>query len=179
MRSVLIALLLVGACDVGQVNAPGPGPGNNGGPDAPAGTPDAAPAVGGPDASPNAQACRNPVNTAASGNHNAGTDCMAGNCHGPGGAGPTWTVAGTLYTSAAGTTPIVGGTITLTLAAGAPIDLVSAQNGNFWTADPVALPINTFASKCPAITPMISAVAVGSCNSCHVPNSATGSIHLP
>jgi hypothetical protein len=175
MRAMLLAaVVMVTGCDVGSVTVPAP----NSADANPNGAADASNLTGA-DANPNAVSCRNAVNTIATGNHNAGTDCMAGNCHGPGGAGPTWSVAGTLYDSAAGNTPIVGATITIVDANGATQDLVSAKNGNFYTATIAALPVKTYASKCPTLTPMIAMSAVGSCNSCHVPGSATGAVHLP
>ncbi len=179
MRAILIAVLLVAACDVGEVTIPAPAPG---GPDAtPAapGAPDAAPASAGPDAAPSTLVCKNAVNTADTGHHNPGLDCMSAGCHGPGGQGPLWTVAGTLYGAAAGGAPIAGATITVVGANGVSTDLVSAQNGNFYTGVTIALPAKVYASKCPAVTPMISAVSIGSCNSCHVAGSATGAVHLP
>ena len=178
MRSLSILLALVAACDVGSVTVPAPGP-NNTGPDAtPDPTlPDAAP--GTPDGAPATAQCKNGVNTAASGNHNPGTDCMAGNCHGPGGAGPLWTVAGTLYGAANGGAPITGATITVIDANNVSHDLVSALNGNFYTGETIPLPAKVYASKCPAISQMNATVSVGSCNSCHTAGSATGAVHLP
>jgi hypothetical protein len=184
MRSPWILLAFVAACDVGSVTVPAPGPNPGGGPDAPPaapGTPDAKPAAPGtPDGGGASQlVCKDGVNTADSGHHNPGTDCMSGNCHGPGGAGPTWTVAGTLYGAAAGGTPVAGATITVIDANGTSHDLVSAQNGNFYSGVAIPLPAKVYASKCPAIQPMNATVSVGSCNSCHTAGSATGAVHLP
>jgi hypothetical protein len=160
------------ACDVGQVNIPGPGPG---GPDGAPGSPDAG--VGGPDAPTAAATCRNAAAPNGSGNHNAGLACNSGNCHGPAGQGPTWTVAGTLYTTAGGGTPIAGATITVRDANGTMLDLVTAQNGNFWTPQTVAMPVTVYASQCPLLKSMV-ATATGDCNQCHVAGSATGAVYL-
>lgn len=172
-----IVLALVAACDVGSVTIPAPGPG--GGPDANPNAPDAAPvAPGTPDAAPAAAQCKDGVNTVDTGHHNPGADCMAGNCHGPGGAGPLWSVAGTLYSTAGGGTPVSGATITVIDANGASHDLVSALNGNFYSGVAIPLPATVYASKCPAIQPMVSTFSLGSCNSCHAAGSATGAVHL-
>jgi hypothetical protein len=179
MRPPVLLLALLAACDVGQVSGPPPS-----GPDAPAsaidapaGGPDAAPAAGGPDAAPSA--CRNAVQTADSGHHNAGANCIVSGCHGGGGGGPVWTVAGTLYASAAGGTAVTGATITVIDANGATHDLVTALDGNFYTGAAILLPAKVFASSCPSIANMNATVAVGSCNSCHAGGNATGAIHLP
>jgi hypothetical protein len=187
MRSPWILLAFVAACDVGSVNtpAPGPGPGGGGGPDAPPaapGTPDAAPAAPGtPDGGGGGSqlVCKDGVNTADSGRHNPGTDCMTAGCHAPGGGGPTWTIAGTLYAAAGGGTPVAGATITVIDANGASHDLVSAQNGNFYTGVSIPLPAKVYASKCPAIQPMTETFSTGSCNSCHVAGGKTTPVHLP
>jgi hypothetical protein len=179
MRAPVLLVALLAACDVGQINGPPGAPG----PDAPAsaidappGAPDGAPAMGGPDAAPSA--CRNAVQTADSGHHNAGANCNVSGCHG-GGGGPVWTVAGTLYSSAAGGTPMTGATITVIDAKGATHDLVSALNGNFYTGQAIPLPAKVFASSCPTIATMTSSISLGSCNSCHVGGNATGAAHLP
>ena len=179
------AFSLTAACDVGSVNGPGPGSGSDpGAPDAgsgsnPApGTPDAAP-VAGPDAAVTGPQCRNAVQTADSGHHNPGTNCGVSGCHGGGGGGPRWTASGTLYKSAAGGTPLAGATVTVVDANGVTLDLVTAQNGNFYTGNTIALPATVYASQCPTLTQMVSSVSNGSCNSCHVGGSATGAVHLP
>ena len=184
MRPPVLLLALLAACDVGQVNGPPGAPG----PDAPAsaidgpsspGTPDGPAASGGPDAAPATSMCRNAVQTADSGHHNAGANCNVTGCHGGGGGGPVWTVAGTLYASTAGGTAVKGATITVVDANGATHDLVTAQNGNFYTGEAIPLPATVFASSCPSIANMVSTVSLGSCNSCHVGGSATGAVHLP
>jgi hypothetical protein len=164
---------ITAACDVGQVTVPAP----SGGPDASAAAPDAA-AASAPDTA-SGPACRAAVQTADTGHHNPGQNCGVTGCHGGGGGGPVWTASGTLYTSAAGTTPMVGATVTVIDANGVTIDLVTAQNGNFYTGNAIALPAKVFASQCPSLAQMISTVSAGSCNSCHVGGSATGAAHLP
>jgi hypothetical protein len=125
--------------------------------------------------------CEQPVQTNASGEHNAGQPCMP--CHAAGGGGPIFTIGGTVYTTKLGGTPVVGGTIIAKDANGATIKLISAQNGNFWTNQAVAFPITVSASRCPDTQPMLSPVNLegGNCNAagCHTPQTATGYVHLP
>ena len=92
---LLAAWTLAGAgCDVGTVldNQ------NIDVPDAGADDPDAAEV-----------ACVPAANGVGDGHHNPGTVCA--DCHSPGGTGPTWSLAGTAYTSSAGGTPVIGATI--------------------------------------------------------------------
>jgi hypothetical protein len=121
---------------------------------------------------PAMQSCIDPV-AVTSGHHNAGEDCMA--CHASFGS-RTWTVAGTLYDSAAGTAPIAGATVEVIDANGQVVRMPTADNGNFWTTQPVALPLTVRASKCPDDVPMQGAASSGSCNGCH---GAGSRIHLP
>lgn len=123
-------------------------------------------------------ACRNqvPSNQLSSGHHNAGQDCL-NSCHNHG-----FTLAGTLYTSAAGATAIAGGTITVTDATGKTFDVVSQLDGNFYTSTAVTFPVTVIASECPNIEMMTAPLTSkqGGCNNtaCHQPN-ATGRVHLP
>lgn len=117
----------------------------------------------------NAQ-CENLVTPAPNGHHRPGETCIVGGCHGaPVGAGaPLFTVAGTLYTTAAGTTPKVGATILLPVAGtGMPRKLVTANNGNFWLEAASPLPTRPKASLCPTTIQMTNQAADGNCNSCH------------
>ena len=172
MRSLLVTVLAVSGCTVGEVGPTGAGP------DAPVG--------GNPDASagPDAPAgltfgtCRDQVTAnLGNGHHNAGQDCQSG-CHDHG-----FTLSGTVYTSAAGTTPAVGATITIKDAAGVMFDVVSATNGNFSTTRAVTFPVLVVASSCPSATPMSGSIAAGNggCNKsgCHVPGVGQGAVHVP
>ena len=167
------ALVALTACfDLGDVRDVG-GPG--GGPDAGTGGDD----PGGPDAGGASLECLDAVPNPGDGEHNPGQACIA--CHQADG-GPTFTLAGTLYADPAGTTPLAGATIVVTDADGTVTELVTRQNGNFWTNDPLAFPVRVSATRCPDTTPMIGAVAApGDCNSggCHAAGSATGPVHLP
>ena len=95
-------------------------------------------------------------------------------CHNHG-----FTVAGTVFTSANSNTAVVGATVTVKDANGQVVDIVTQQNGNFYTSTQVAFPLTVMASSCPAATSMIGQVAQGGggCNqtNCH----SAMRIHLP
>lgn len=130
-----------------------------------------------PDAPPQQVACEEPALTVPNGNHNAGLDCLT--CHDGNTLGaPTWTIAGTLYDSAAGTNPVSAATILVTDANGVELKLITADNGNFYTSEPVTFPLTVGASKCPDTKFMTGTPQVGACNSCHT-GGAIGRIHLP
>jgi hypothetical protein len=145
--------------------------------------PAGADAAVGPDADPNAPdgapaaACTPAVSGVGSGEHNAGQACIA--CH-AGNGGPDFTLAGTLYTSSAGGTPIAGGTITVTDADGTVVEVVSQNNGNFYTLAALTFPVQVSASRCPDSAAM-SSDAAGDCNAggCHTAGGSPGRIHLP
>ncbi|HJZ85087.1 MAG TPA: hypothetical protein VKN99_07935 [Polyangia bacterium] len=131
-----------------------------------------------PDAAPDAM-CDPIANTNDSGHHNSGADCMS--CHNGNTAGaPKWFVAGTIYTSAIGGTPIAGATIHVRDANGQQLTLVSALNGNFYTSLSVVYPLTVSASACPNAAPMLATVAApGGCNSCHLSGGTPGRVRLP
>ena len=117
--------------------------------------------------------------TPSLGHHNPGLNCITGNCHGPGGSGPLWTVAGTLWADTAGTTPLSGATVVVTDANGQVLQLATATNGNFHTATPVVHPLTVMASKCPNTLQMTAKVsAVQGCNQTNCHNAAMP-MHLP
>lgn len=173
-----ISMLALAACEVGDITARAPGTADAQVP----GAPDGAPSVG-PDAAPGSGgdastlACKDPVATQATGEHNPGTTCMS--CHGAGGGAPRFTMGGTLYATATGGAPVVGATITMIDATGATIDVVSAKNGNFWAVQAVTYPVTVYASSCPNVQPMIAKSATGDCNSCHTSGVGPGTVHLP
>jgi hypothetical protein len=154
----------------GQPDAPGGG----GQPD---GRPGDAPMI---DAPPAPFMCRNKITTGLdTGHHNAGQNCQQ-SCHNHG-----FFMSGTIYTSASGTTPAVGASLTFVDANGMTGDMVSGLNGNFWWAVlDVTFPVKITASSCPDIKPMVMTVnASGAgCNKtgCHDTSGTTGNrIHLP
>lgn len=173
-------MLLVG-CTVGEGNIGNGGGGGSGdGSDDPmvdAGTSASDGSnVGGPDAA--VFTCRNKVaaGTLSNGHHNPGQDCLNG-CHNHG-----FSLAGTLYTTAGGGTAVQGGSVTVVDANGQTFDVVSQQNGNFYTTKPVTFPVKVTASLCPDIKPMSGSIASGSggCNKsgCHTVAGA-GRVHVP
>lgn len=173
------------ACDVGSVvqNSTGTDGGNNGGTDG----------SGSGSGSGSAQ-CEEISATPPDGHHNPGQSCIAAGCHltGQVGAGaPPFTYAGTLYTTAAGTTALAGATIFVKLGA-TEKKVITANNGNFWMSGPPAgldPPTNaatalTKASGCaaaPMAVPMVGALVQGggNCNNCHRNGGTTSPIHLP
>lgn len=158
----------------------------SGQPDAREGIPDAnvdTPDADLPDADPNAPdatpflTCREPgpAPSPASGMHNAGLSCMT--CHGASGGAPRWYAAGTLY-EADRQTGRAGVNVTVQDANGKIVNMVSANNGNFWTPEPLVYPLYVFASLCPDINSMGQQVPDGAnCNGCHN-NVTRGRIRL-
>ncbi|HTL34668.1 MAG TPA: hypothetical protein VL326_16180 [Kofleriaceae bacterium] len=143
---------------------------------------------------------QNATATAPDGHHNAGMSCIAANCHltGQTGAGaPAYTYAGTLYTTAAGTTPMMGSTIFIKMG-GTEKKVITAGNstpagaGNFWmTGAPAGIepPTNAMTGNTKASDCSVAAMAVpmsgalvqggGNCNNCHRNGGTTSPIHLP
>ncbi len=77
--------------------------------------------------------CRPVVLGVGNGRHNAGKACLS--CHnGSVARARIWTAAGTLFNKSGAT--LSGATITLIDATGKTFDLVSQENGNFYTDDP-------------------------------------------
>jgi hypothetical protein len=112
-------------------------------------------------------ACLPAVPSPGSGHHNAGADCAQ--CHDSLGASRRWTIAGTLYASAAGGSAVGGATIEIVDANGTKLDLHTYANGNFYTTQVVKFPLHVRASKCPGSEKMVAAAGAGSCNAsgCH------------
>jgi hypothetical protein len=110
-------------------------------------------------------ACINAVASPGSGKHHPGEDCIG--CHDN--QGPAFTIAGTLFTGLATTTPVSGATVEVTDANGKVVKLTTYTNGNFFTTTTVKFPLKVHATQCPANLPMVASVAQGSCNTggCH------------
>jgi cytochrome c5 len=114
------------------------------------------------------------------GRHNVGQPCQG--CHGTGvGGAPKFTMGGTVYQTQQGVGAIQGATIIVTGADGKVQKAISANNGNFWTVDPIAYPATVSASLCPDTKPMVTQITDGDCNSgnCHGPQAAVGRVHVP
>jgi hypothetical protein len=92
-----------------------------------------------------------------------------------------FTVAGTVYSTVNGNTPVIGATVRVKDAAGVTHDMVTMNNGNFYMSTQVTYPLTVLATSCPNIQPMSAQVAgpgPAGCNrtGCHVSNNR---IHLP
>ena len=114
--------------------------------------------------------CEQEVAPAGTGHHNPGMSCLTSGCH-RGGGGPVYTVGGTLYDAHAGGLPVAGATVVVIDGDGNRFELPTAQNGNFWSTEPMVFPLLVRASQCPLDAPMISLSQNGDCNSggCHGP----------
>jgi YD repeat-containing protein len=94
-----------------------------------------------------------------------GSNCLE--CHGGGGgeeSGPRWTLAGTWDRQ--------GNRIAVRDAAGKAFTLTANRAGNFWTAEPLAFPLQVSVDGQPMPGGVTS--AQGSCNRCHQRAGATG-----
>jgi hypothetical protein len=129
---------------------------------------------GGTDAG-NGATCEQAVTSLPNGNHNAGLACLS--CHN-GTVAPRWYAAGTLFATTQGGSAISGATIIITDANNTTVKLVTAANGNFYTPQPLVMPLRVKASKCPDTRSMPPMATSGDCNSCHQATT-TGRIHLP
>jgi hypothetical protein len=118
--------------------------------------------------------CQNAATPPTDGHHNTGKNCFD-NCHNHG-----FTLAGTLYTNDTGNTGFAGATITVTDSNNKTVQVVTHQNGNFYTFEPLAFPVLTLASQCPSAVKMNVAVASTGrgCNTCHV-GGTNMQLHLP
>ena len=110
-------------------------------------------------------------------NSGGGAGCL-GQCHNGNGLGETYTAAGSLWNRrTAGGDPIEGAYVYVIGADGKVVQLMTAQNGFFWTHEELAAPIRTYASGCPSVLAMEDNSS-GNCNSaaCH---SEDNKIYLP
>jgi hypothetical protein len=176
MRSSILAVLVLGACSIGT-------------PGSPVLPIDAPPPI-------DAYHCDNATTPGLAGPgsgttgdpqlgsaHHPGDDCMECHLTGVNGA-PVFSIAGTLYTDPSGATPVSGATIYVHDANGQEIRMPTAVNGNFFTAQPVALPLmgteldGAKATQCPD-TRTMQETTTGGCNSqgCHAdPNSGSNNL---
>ena len=119
--------------------------------------------------------------TPPSGRHNPNANCMNG-CHGDGtGGAPIFTVGGTLSETAGASPAVLGATVTLTDNVGTVIDMITADNGNFWTEQAIEFPATIEVSLCPDTVAMPGPITTGNCVAgCHVAGgTAGGRVHLP
>jgi hypothetical protein len=114
--------------------------------------------------------CEQEKASSGTGYHNPGQGCLTAGCHRQG-SGPEFTIGGTLYVDRDGNAPVAGATIVVIDGDGQELELVTADNGNFYTNLPVRMPLYLRASKCPSDIAMVSLAQSGDCNSgsCHGP----------
>lgn len=96
--------------------------------------------------------------------HHAGRDCVA--CHATLEADKRYVYAGTVYTSAAGTTPSVGSVVEITESSGTRISVTTDSNGNFYTTRGTRGATYSATVKGNTLG-MISTATNGGCSSCH------------
>ncbi len=102
-----------------------------------------------------------------------GTDCLG--CHQQGGkANSVFTVAGTVMTSSTCPTAVKGATVMITDNGGSSFELLSNEVGNFFSSDPVQLPLTVSVQLDGAIYEMASPSPQGSCGACHSEGSQLG-----
>ncbi len=78
--------------------------------------------------------CKNPATPPGDGHHFPGQSCFQ-SCHNHG-----FTVAGTLYTNDTGNTAFAGATITITDSNNQTVNIVTQNNGNFYSTANIAGP---------------------------------------
>jgi hypothetical protein len=102
-----------------------------------------------------------------------GEDCNG--CHRKGGNARAFTVSGTVFShadvyapsNAVDSTGVAGVEVRVTDADGKQLSLQTNAAGNFYTAEPVRLPLITEIQRGAAIRHMSSSVTSGGCSSCH------------
>lgn len=174
--------------------SPTPGGGTGGGQDAGAGDASAPDAADG--AAPGANAFTGAAAYAAktgpstrngdhpNGGNPAKLDCMTSSCHGQGGEGPRFVAGGTIYTSAAATTPAAQVEVRLLDAKGNAVSAYTNADGNFFVRQnqgaKLAFPLKVGARNATVTRPMSAAIADGACSTaaCHG-GAATGVAHVP
>jgi hypothetical protein len=181
IRIAVILLAFSAACDVGTAAQSGGGPDGGGGGAKMDGS------------GSNVAQCVDPVNPppashthtnpAIAGNPtNQGLDCLSAGCHNAGGGGGQYQFAGTIYTTAGGTTPAPGVTIRVSFG-GSVTTATSDDKGNFYAVQAVTFGVGTTAdvTSCPTITPMVTKLTIasnGGCNGCHAPGGTQSAIGL-
>lgn len=95
-----------------------------------------------------------------------GEDCLS--CH-SGGEAPTWSFAGTIFTSpeAAASDGRQGITVTVEDRNGKRVSVRSNEAGNFYSAEKLVPPFRAWVSLGGRISEMEDTFEYGSCNACH------------
>jgi hypothetical protein len=110
----------------------------------------------------------------ADGHHNPGMACMD-RCHTQNSIGIPFLLAGTVYTTATGTAPLIGATLTIVDGAGIRTTAISAENGNFFVAlnnnnKTVKYPVSASIGSCASMQTQITSATMNNCNTagCHI-----------
>lgn len=110
-----------------------------------------------------------------------GQPCLS--CHSVGSSSAAsafpFTLGGTVFVDLEGTQPVEGATITVTGADQAVLELTTNEAGNFYSTEAVQLPAMTTVTLGADTLSMLLATGTGDCNSCHIPATLTGGIHVP
>lgn len=102
-----------------------------------------------------------------------GTDCQS--CHTEGGSAVSvFTVSGTVFVGPDCPQPVAGATVDLVDGEGTEVAMVSNEEGNFFSAEPLAPPFHVSVTSGDTTVDMITAFQNGSCNSCHQEGSTLG-----
>lgn len=170
--ALLLPSLLLAACTVGELPAPG-----GGGDDVGNGCVDVLAA----------NLLQDAHLHVAGGTDNHDLDCTTSGCHSkttPGTDAPVFRFGGTIYQKD-GTTPAAGGVVTFTVAGMAPMPYYADKGGNFYVMDGDGLP-DPFngavaASTCPDIRKMVGVVTTVNCgngSACHALGGAGGKMTI-
>ena len=109
-----------------------------------------------------------------------GANCIACHSYGNIDDGPQFSIAGTIFEDGAGTDGFKGATIRIFDAAGNTFELTSNREGNFFTDDFIAFPINAEVEVDGAIRVMNDPIETGECNTCHTCEGDAGNkIFIP
>lgn len=101
-----------------------------------------------------------------------GSDCLA--CHDGSDEASKFTAAGTVFTDIDGTLDAEGATVRITDADGTTVEYTANSAGNFYTQDPLKMPISAEVEIDGNILAMIAPVSTGACNSCHMCGGQAG-----
>ncbi len=102
-----------------------------------------------------------------------GTDCLA--CHRPGGkAISVFSVAGTVFATAACPDGLADATVLVTDSQGTTVELATNEVGNFFTGDTLLPPLSVAVVTAGAVTEMVYPAQSGSCGACHVLDTPLG-----
>ena len=99
-----------------------------------------------------------------------GSNCVS--CHG------SFSVGGTVYSSATGGSPVSGATVRIIGADHGVLELVTGGDGIFSSTQKVVFPATVAVSSCPDTVTMSSTISYGGCSKagCH---GSSAPVHLP